>query len=103
MFRFDQKLTDDIVKIHESKTSYIDEVYYGKNMGEQVDDPSANSYAVKVVALEVGWILDDNRKEGMKFMKSIAMSDRNDLFDLLAIQILIEWLYKKYKTKVVKW
>jgi len=72
-------------------------------MGEQVDDPSANSYAVKVVALEVGWILDDNRKEGMKFMKSIAMSDRNDLFDLLAIQILIEWLYKKYKAKVVKW
>jgi hypothetical protein len=104
VFRYDDKLTEDIVKIHESYTTYIDETFYQKIMHEQVDEESSNSYAVKVVALEVGWILNDKSpgREGMNFMKAISTSDRNDLFELEAIQILIEWLYSRYKYEVVK-
>jgi hypothetical protein len=60
-------------------------------------ESSANTYSVKVVALEVGWILNDKSPEGMRFLAAITNSDRNDLFDLLAVQILIEWLYSEYK------
>lgn len=106
VFRYKYKFTEDIVRIQESYTSYIDEVFYEKSMNEMVNDPNSNSYAVKVVALEVGWILDDRKgktEPGMNFMKAIASSERNDLFELQAIQILIEWLYKRYNKLVVYW
>ena len=102
VFRYSHKLTEDIVRIHESYTTYIDEVYYKNKMREQVDDPSSNSYAVKVVALEVGWIIDEKTKDGMKFLKAVQQSERNDVFDLLAIQILIEYLYKRHKMVAIK-
>ena len=102
VFRFEDKHTDDFVKIQESYSSYIDDVFYSKSMQESVD-PQANSYSVNIVALEVGWILNDKDQDqnGQKFLAAITNSDRNDLFDLLAIKILIEWLYKEYKFKIV--
>lgn len=82
VFRYSGKWTEDIIKIKESYTTYIDEIYYQKKMKEKVDDPSSNSYAVKVVALEVGWIVDEKTSDGIRFMKAIQQSERNDVFDL---------------------
>lgn len=53
-----------------------------------------------MVALEIGWII--NSPEGINFLNAVAYSDRIDLYDLDAIQIMIEFMYIKFKSKVVK-
>lgn len=39
-------------------------------MGEE-DDPDYNSYPVKVVGLEVGWLIKNKNKEGKAFLDAI--------------------------------
>jgi hypothetical protein len=51
------------------------------------------------VALEFGWII--NEPEGLTFLNSVADSDRIDLYELDAIQIMIEYMYMRFKGRVV--
>lgn len=44
------------MSIVDSKGSYVDEAFFKKKMKEE-DDNSYNSYPVKVVGLEVGWLI----------------------------------------------
>ena len=51
------KHSDTIVCIERAYSSYVDENYFREMMQEKKDSDH-NSFPVKVVALEVGWILE---------------------------------------------
>jgi len=60
-----QAHSQDIVEITPSFSSYVDEDFFTHKMGEG-EDKEANSFPVKVVALEIGWLLRE--KEGLQFL-----------------------------------
>ena len=75
--RVKSTFSDDIVSMGYAETQYVDNEYFRKsfkafiqNPGEliQIDDERRhwNSYPVKTVAVEVGWIL--NEPEGFDFL-----------------------------------
>jgi hypothetical protein len=68
-------------------------------MGEDLGNRHYNSYPVKVVGLEIGWLINDDW--GTKFLQSILSSENLDLYEIDSIVILIEWLYNKYRTKAL--
>jgi len=67
-------------------------------MDENVTDTSYKSYPVRVVALRMQWILQD---EGEKFLHGILRSENLDLYTIETVQILIEYLYIQYKKVIL--
>lgn len=50
-------------------------------------------------ALRVDWIFD---KDGKKMLEAISISDNDELFESPTIQVIIEFLYFKYRKAVLK-
>jgi len=69
-------------------------------MGEDLNNNSYNSYPVKIVGLEIGWLINDDW--GKKFLASVLSSENLDLYEIDSIVILVEWLYSKYRNKALK-
>ena len=63
------KHSDTIVCIQKAYSSYVDENYFRTMMNED-KEADHNSFPVKVVALEVGWLLN-NPDEGKLFLQAI--------------------------------
>jgi len=91
---------DKIVAIGDAQSSYIDEDYFKKKMGENLEDERFKSYPVKVVALRMQWILQE---EGEEFLLNILRSENLDIYAIPAIQIMIEYLYLQYKEVILKY
>lgn len=70
-------------------------------MGERPDDEELDSYPVKMVLVEVGWIL--NTPQGHEFLSEVYHSGNLELYDLDLIKIVIEYLYDKYKVRVLRY
>lgn len=83
-----------------STSSYVDEAFYRTKMDEDTTELSFKSYPVKVVALRMEWILKD--PAGKKFLIGILKSENLDLYSIPAIQIIIEFLFHKYKIALKK-
>lgn len=72
-------------------------------MLDQKDDLELASFPINVVALKIGWVIDDtlsndqNSPYGLMFLKEILKSGNLDLFKIPCLQIMIEFLYQKYK------
>lgn len=70
---------------------------------EKKDDFELASFPTNVVALKIGWIIDDNLSNdenspyGLMFLREILKSSNLDLFKIPCVQIIIEFLYQKYK------
>ena len=60
-------------------------------------DHSCKSYPVKVMALRMQWILEE---EGEQFLKAILASDNLDLYNIPAVQIIIEYLYTRHRAEM---
>ena len=97
ILRVYQPQNEYIIAVSSSTSSYVDDVFYREQFSE---DKEYQSFPIKMVALEIGWII--NQPEGVNFLNAVAYSDRIDLYDLDAIQIMIEFMYIKFKSKVVK-
>jgi hypothetical protein len=54
-----------------------------------------HSYPVNVVSLSVGWFI--NEPHGKEFLKEILMSPNMDIYKMESLQIIIEYLFMKYK------
>ena len=95
---------------------YIDDRFYQNKMKEMKDDRynadtkkmakksnSSNykSYPVKIIALRVNWIL--NEDEGKEFLEAIYASEGLDIFKNESVVMLIEYLYSQYKVFITKW
>ena len=52
------------------------------------------------MALRMGWILED---EGEQFLRAILDSDNLDLYNIPAVQIIIEYLSTRYRAVIAKW
>lgn len=94
------KHSDSIVCIQKAYSSYVDENYF-KYMMKEDKSADHNSFPVKVVALEVGWILTEP-KEGKKFLQAILQSENNALYDNYATESLIEFLFENYKKEAFR-
>ena len=68
-------------------------------MHEELDNKDFNSYPVKIVGLEIGWLI--NEDWGKKFLVAILNSENLDLYEIDSIVILVEWLYSKYRVKAL--
>jgi hypothetical protein len=68
-------------------------------MHEELDNKDFNSYPVKIVGLEIGWLI--NEDWGKKFLVAILNSENLDLYEIDSIVILVEWLYSKYRYKAM--
>lgn len=56
---------------------------------------------MKVVGLEVGWLIKDKNGSGKKFLQAILSSENLDLYEVYSIQIMVEWLYNKFRNKAL--
>ena len=93
---------DSIVAINYSRSSYIDDIYFNKSMGEDSENQSQKIYPVKVMALTMKWVLKDDSEDGKRFLLQILRSENLDLYYVPTIVILIEFLYAKYKQVVIR-
>ena len=91
---------EKIVRISDSPGVYIDDRFYQNSMGEDKNDKNNKSFPVNVVAMRIDWIL--NEPEGIKFLFAILHSDNLDLYEVSSLQMLIEYLFKKYKGVIIK-
>ena len=66
-----------------SSCQYFDEKYFGLNMQELDDDIASNCFPVKVVALNCGWIL--NEESGYTFLRGMLMSEDLEYYDIPTI------------------
>lgn len=90
-------MSKDIIALADGSTQYIDDSFYQSKMGETTEK-SGSSYPVKMVCLQVDWIIYDEKtssmsRDGHKFLQSIAHSNDLDFFSIISLQILIEFFY----------
>lgn len=91
-------MNESIVAINHAYSTYVDQAYY-KEYFNTGTESNYKSHSVKTVGVETGWII--NTPEGYKFLISLNQSANLDLFKIEVIQIIIEYLYQRYKQKVV--
>ena len=91
---------EKIVKVSDSPGVYIDDRFYQESMNEDKNDKNNKSFPVSVVAMRIDWIL--NEPEGIKFLFAILDSDNLDLYEVPSLQMLIEYLFLKYKFVIIK-
>lgn len=58
IIKMQDSYNDEIVVMLESSTSYIDQDFFNR-MGEDIDNNSYHSYPVNIVAVRIGWLLND--------------------------------------------
>lgn len=106
--RVSDPYNDQIVRVNYSVTSYADDEYY-KNpefYGEQKENDDFKKYPVKISALRIHWINDiiegqnSQNSDGKKFLDAILRSENIDLYGIPAISMIIEFLYRKYRSAV---
>ena len=59
------------------------------------------SYPVKIVALNVGWLL--HKEQGFEFLRAIDENQSMELYNIQAVQMMIELLYDTFRNKIYKW
>lgn len=110
--------SNQIIKIHHSKTAYIDEDFYKEKFDDlsyTEDSNSGMTYPVSVQALRFDWFLDDQGGHTAKFcapssnnniqlelLYTIYNYENLEIYKIPAVQIIIEFLYRKQQ-KYFKW
>ena len=68
-------------------------------MGEDKTNQSNKNYPIKMVALRINWILED---AGKNYLQALLEQESLDLFTSMTNVVIIEFLYKHFKTKILK-
>lgn len=89
-----EPVNEQLVAISHAYVSYVDDNYYRKSFGED-KFADYNSYPVKVVCVEVGWVL--NSDDGYRFLQCVNTTESLDLFETSCVSIIVEYLYGKFK------
>ena len=96
VLRVEDTYNDNIVKICECPCVNIDDKFYSEMMEEQdVSSSNYKSYPVKVVAFRFAWLLLN--PEGKMFLESIFKNENLMYYRMPTMQMIIEFLYLKYK------
>ena len=91
-------VNEQLVAINHAYVSYVDDNYYRKMFGED-KFADYNSYPVKVVCVEVGWVL--NSADGHRFLQCLNTTESLDIFETSCVSIIVEYLYGAFKKKVL--
>lgn len=61
------------------------------------------AYPVKVMAIDLDWIIDPDEgdTDGFEFLEAIYSSTNLEFFNVPAIKILIEFLYSEFRKKIL--
>lgn len=79
-----------------SQVNYADERFYQDSFGEIQDFGSeANTFPVKVVTLRIGWIM--KTQDGQDYLNEILHSEDLEYYKIKSLQMLIEFLYSRFK------
>jgi len=70
-------------------------------MKENKVDDACKSFPVKISALKVNWILDQESKYGKNFLSALINSENLDIFECEYVILLTEYLYKHYKNRLI--
>ena len=95
MLRLRETFSDKIAAMSESTNISTDQQFFETNMNE-VYTGIFKCHSVNVVALKVGWILNDDT--GRAFLESILHKQDLEYFKIPSLIIITEYLYRKYKT-----
>lgn len=94
-----QSDTEDILKLKTSISSYLSDELFNEKDNDK-------TYPATIKALKIGWILEEKdesiESDGKKFLKAIGNSENDELFQIVSIKVLIEFLYIKYKKSFLK-
>ena len=70
-------------------------------MKERIHDPDCSSYPVKVVAMRMGWmLLSEDEYDGYKFLAEILKNEDLGFYNIKALRMIIEFLYKRIKISI---
>ena len=94
VLRASEPYNSKIVKMASSSAIYLDQMFFRDSMDDSENQP--RSYPVTVISLKVGWLI--NEPDGKEFLKKILMNPNMDLYKIEPLQIIIEYLYMKYKS-----
>lgn len=64
--------------VESSALCYVDDYYYQKFLNEDKTDPKNTNFPIKMQALRVDWMMED---DGKKFLEEILLSDNDDLYE----------------------
>lgn len=68
-------------------------------MGEDRENKNYKNYPIKMVAVRLGWILGESGKE---MLQAMLISENLELFNINTTIVIIEFLYKHYRDKILK-
>lgn len=93
--------SEDIIKMTDSNTIYVDTRFYREKMDEQKDNPNCSSFPVKVTALRVGWMLKSNSgPDGRPFLFEILKNEDLSFYNIESLRMIIEFLYQRIKVTI---
>ena len=96
VLRVKKPINETMVAMGSSHTLFIDEEFYLRKFGEDINDSSLKAFPVEIVCLRIDWII--NTQQGLKFLQAINQSDRLDFYEIRTLKVIIEYLYKRSKT-----
>ena len=91
--------SDQFASINRSVSSFVDERYFRTVMKEDKDSAYSKNYPIKMTALRADWLMAE---QGKKFLSKLVQSENDDLFECHTTRVFIEFLYKHYKTSILK-
>lgn len=85
---------DEIVKMKEANSIYVDNKYYREQMKERIGDASCSSFPVRIQAVRIGWILhSDDEVDGRYFLQEILRNEDVSYYNIKSLRMIIEFLY----------
>lgn len=100
VLKVDEAHNDEIVRMTESNSIYVDNKFYTEQMKEK-DDPNCSSFPVKVKAMRIDWMLSsEDDVDGYNFLQEILRNEDLSFYNLQSMRMIIEFLYKKIKFSI---
>ena len=101
LLKIAEPINDSIIAMATSHTAYVDDDFFQNQFGEDKNNASYKVHPVEVLSLKIGWIV--NTPEGKEFLQAILMGERLDYYEIKSLQIIIEYLYQKSKSLLLKY
>jgi len=100
IFKIPRAISKEIVSMASSNCICLESSFYKNEMGEGWSAYD-KSYPCRVVAIRVGWILNDHH--GFKFLQEVSKTQKLELFKIKTLQMIIEYLYQMQKRSLLLW
>ena len=102
-------MSDSICAQVSVQSKYLNEIFFTREFGHQEHDweslmgmySDCLNYPVDIRFLRLDWIL--YTEEGFSFLQALQNSTNNSLFQIPSIQLLIDFIYERFKFVILRW